>query len=114
MARQLPSVVVGAVVTEVVGVGLGVDVLTEVGTDEGVPVTGVVLTVLPLVLLESVVPEVVVGADPVVVGGALLLDTLVLDTLVLDTLVLVVLWEVGPGITKGFIIAETQIVFPPC
>ena len=106
-ARQLPSVVVGGGVTEVVGVGAGVDVLTEVGPDEVVTVTGVVLTVLPVVLLESVVPEVVVGADPVVVGGALLLDTLVLDTLVL-----VVLCEVGPGKTQGFIVASRPIAFP--
>ena len=55
---------------------MGVDVLTEVGPDEVVTVTGVVLTVLPVVLLESVVPEVVVGADPVVVGGAVVLGTL--------------------------------------
>ena len=97
----------GGRVTEVVGVGPGVDVLTEVGLGEGGLVTGVVLTVLPMVLLEGVVPEVVVGLDPVGVGGALLLDTLGLDTVVL-----VVLWEVGPGITQGFIIAGKQIVFP--
>jgi len=67
---------VGGRVTEVVGVGPGVDVLTEVGLDEGGLVTGVVLTVLPMVLLEGVVPEVVVGADPVGVGGEVVLDTL--------------------------------------
>ena len=97
----------GGRVTEVVGVGPGVDVLTEVGLGEGGLVTGVVLTVLPMVLLEGVVPEVVVGLDPVGVGGALLLDTLGLDTVVL-----VVLWEVGPGKTQGFIIASRQIAFP--
>ena len=92
----------GGRVTEVVGVGPGVDVLTEVGLGEGGLVTGVVLTVLPMVLLEGVVPEGVVGLDPVGVGGALLLDTVVR----------VVLSGVGPGITQGFIIAGKQIVFP--
>ena len=59
-----------------VGVGPGVDVVTEVGLGEGGLVTGVVLTVLPMVLQEGVVPEVVVGADPVGVGGEVVLDTL--------------------------------------
>jgi len=105
---------VGGRVTEVVGVGPGVDVLTEVGLDEGGRVTGGVLTVLPMVLLEGGVPEVVVGADPVGVVVAAVLDTVEVKTMVVvvecDTGVLIVVTSSVLGIHSGLFGVQQTLI----